>query len=131
MMFPLPGANWTYLHALTLKAATPLAGFALQDGTPGIISWAVPDDGKLHRFTYFASMSIGSDQDGGDVDVGWFAPDGSEQGFTVFSGGQGAGQNFSQTALGIICGPGTTVTIAQTTALTGGAATLWAEIWGL
>jgi hypothetical protein len=28
-------------------------------------------------------------------------------------------------------GPGTTVTVAQTSALTAGAATLWAELWAL
>jgi hypothetical protein len=124
-------AYGTQLSALAVQAATPLAGVALQNATPTLLSWTTPADGQLHRFTYFCAMDIAVTQVGGNVNIQWSAPDGSAQGYTLFVGGQGAGQNFTQTFLGVLVQAGSAVNIVQTSALTSGAATLWAEIWGL
>lgn len=121
---------WGVDTSLKLQAQTPMGGVALINGTPSILQWTVPNDGQLHRFTYFSAMTISSPETGGTVNVLFTAPDGSAQAFTVFSGGQGSGQNFSQTFVGFMCKGGTTVTIIQIAALTAGAAIMWAEIWG-
>lgn len=116
--------------SLAVQAATPVAGFALQNGTPGIISWTAPNDGKQHRFTVLASLNVASGETGGQVTVTYQPPSG---GFTpgqqVFAGGLGAGTASGAPVSGIV-GPGTTVFVLQATALTAGAATVWAEIWG-
>jgi hypothetical protein len=49
----------------------------------------------------------------------------------LFTGAQGAGNNYAQAyAVSQVVKPGSTVVVAQTSALTSGAAVLWAEIWG-
>jgi hypothetical protein len=111
------------------QAATPAAGFALQNGTPTILTWTPPNDGKLHRFIVFASLVVGSAETGGAIAQGFTDPSGVSRSQALFNGGLGAGfaspNNFSYTVQG-----GQPVTIAQSSALTVGAATLWAEIWG-
>ena len=135
MAFPLPGANWTYLHALTRKASTGISGFALADGTGTIISWTAPNDGQLHRFTLLALAHVSSAETGGQVVVEYAGPwtGAVTHTTTLFAAGLasdgGAGTAPSSTPQ-VTVGPGTTVTIAQATALTAGAATVYAEIWG-
>lgn len=129
MTFPLPGANWTYLHTPRLVATAGLAGFALQNATPTILSWTAPADGALHRFSVYASMHVTSAETGGIVQAVFTLPDGSAGFYTVLPGGQGTGFNSSQVNLATIVKAGTTVTLQQVTALTAGGAKLWAEIW--
>lgn len=104
-------------------------GVALVNGTPVILSWAVPADGRRHRFQLIASLTVASLETGGEVDLAWTAPDGTViSGVPVFAAGLAAGVSagfFSR-----LVKPGTTVTFSQGSALTGGAATLWAELWG-
>lgn len=128
--FPVPGANWSYLHTLTLKATTGVNGFALVNGTPNIISWVVPNDGKLHRMMIFSTLQVTSTETGGVVNYSYNTPAGLAVNEQLAAGGVATGLNttFSYT---VIVQPGSTVIISQGTALTGGAATLWAEIWGL
>jgi len=115
----------------TKRAATPVAGFAKQNGTPTIISWTVPNDGQLHRVMLFASADVTSAETGGQVSLNVVYPDGAAPPWTVFSGNQGTGTDFSQHAnIAFIVGAGSTVTLTQTSALTGGATTVWAELWG-
>lgn len=113
-------------------AATPLAGFALQNGTPTIISWTAPNDGKLHRFLLSATQHVTSAQTGGGVNVTYTAPDGSAGTLFPFGAGNGVGVSGP---LAASQGPveveaGSTVTVVQGGALTAGAATVWAELWG-
>jgi hypothetical protein len=116
---------------LFLQAATPVAGVALVNGTPTILSWTPPNDGKLHRFTYFASMVVTAPETGGTVGFQFDAPGNVFASWNIFAPNQGAGYSFGQTVLqGQVCAPGQPVTLVQITALTAGAATLWAEIWG-
>lgn len=133
MNFPLPGANWTYLHTLTLKATTGAAGFALVNGTPDLVTWTAPDDGQLHRVTVYSSQLIGSSQTGGTVSVQATVPGAGSAHFSqVFPGGSGASAaGLIGTPYTAVVGPGSTVTVSQTSALTGGDGTVWAEIWAL
>ena len=130
MTFPLPGANWTYLHSPRLVATTGAAGFALQNATPDVLTWTAPDDGQLHRCVVFGSMHIASDETGGIVQCIYTMPDGGAAFYTAWPGSQGAGFN-AQTSIDMIMKAGTVFTLQQVTALTGGAATLWAELWAL
>ena len=127
--FPLPGANWSYLHAPRLQATTGPAGFALQNGTPTVISWTAPNDGQLHRALFFGSMHVTAAETGGQVNFSYTLPDGTANGVTAAAGGAGTGpQNvFFYT---VVVQAGSTVSVVQATALTLGAAVLWAEIWG-
>jgi hypothetical protein len=126
---PVPGADW-FLHSLKLQATTGPGGFALQDATPEILSWLVPDDGMLHRVTAFAAMDTTSATTGGDI--GWVItmPDGT-QGFPgLMPGGQADGFNYDYVASLLTVKPGSTVQITQGTPVSAGAAILWAELWG-
>jgi hypothetical protein len=121
--------------ALTLQAATPVAGFALVNGTPAILNWTAPADGQQHRFVVFATMNVTVTQVGGAVEVSYCTPDQATTTDNVFpglfAGGQGVGPNYDQVySLSGIVKPGSTVSVAQGSALTSGAALMWAEIWG-
>jgi len=120
-------ASWTLLAQ---QAATAAAGFALQNATPTIISWTAPSDGNLHRVQIFASMSVGSAETGGTVSYEGTNPDGSTFVHTLFTGGNAGPGEVQPSAQLRIVKAGTTVSIVQTSALTSGAATVWAEIWG-
>ena len=131
MTFPLPGSNYSFLHTFTLKATTGLAGVQLTDGTPTLLTWDVPDDGQLHRFTLSAAMDVISNTTGGTITVSFTLPDGTSSLVDWIAGTQGfPGYNFGIENVGITpVQPGSTVTVAQQ-ALTAGAATVWVEIWG-
>ena len=118
--------------ALALQAATPLAGYTLVNGTGTVISWAVPNDGKLHRVLVTGSILVTVTEVGGLIQLGWTAPGGAAQQFSQLAAAALASSAAGQ-VLGtyeLVVAPGTTVTVAQNSALTVGAATLWAEIWG-
>lgn len=114
-----------------LLAATPDAGFALQNGTPVILSWTAPDDGQLHRVSAICSIVISAAETGGVVAWEFTAPDGTAAGYDVSTGGQGTGWDYSSAAAHpAVIKAGSTATLTQTSALTAGAAKIWAEIWG-
>lgn len=117
---------------LTLQAATTVAGYTLVNGTGNVITWTTPNDGKLHRFMLFYSMDITSNETGGAISVTFTSPGGTSVTYGILPASQNAGWNFGETpAFSAIAKANTTVAIAQTTALTAGAAKLQAEIWGL
>lgn len=123
---------FTPVPAMVQQAATPFAGYTLVNGTGNIITWAVPNDGRLHRFAVFASEDVISATTGGAVTVSWTLPDGTAASWVILPATQGAtgfvaAQNSSYL---VLCRPGTTVTVTQSSALTGGSAVAWAEIWG-
>lgn len=126
MTFTPPTAG----SGLALQATTGIAGFAKQNATPNIISWTAPNDGNMHRVLFFASETVTALETGGGVGVIITVPGGGTQaaGTALFAGAKAAG---SYHALdGAIVAPGTTVTINQSAALTAGACTVFAEIWG-
>jgi hypothetical protein len=116
--------------ALALQASTGIAGFALQDATPTIISWTAPNDGNLHRVEIFASENVTSALTGGAVSGSIVSPAGGGAAQPqVIAANQGAG-NHVGTVTGGIVEPGSTVSVIQSSAVTAGEATVWAEIWG-
>jgi hypothetical protein len=121
------------IPALQLQASTPVAGFPLVNGTPTILTWAVPNDGKVHRAILIAMLHVSSAEVGGQIISTYTAsfPGAAEDFAQPFAGGLGTdttGQVNSQFMYTIA--PGSTVTLIQNTALTAGAATIWAELWG-
>lgn len=114
---------------LQLQATTGVNGFGLQNATPDILTWTAPSDGEQHRATIFASLEVTSAETGGTVVADWTFPSGSGNGIVLAAGGQAAGNNATN-PVEVILGAGTTVTVRQSAALTAGAATIWAEIWG-
>lgn len=118
-----------YGPPLTKQAATPVAGTALVNGTPTILSWTAPNDGLLHRVIVIAELTVSVNETGGNIAVVGTAPDGTVGNFQIYPGTQGTGaQNMSFCVY--IVQAGSTFSIKQSGSLTGGAATLWAEIWG-
>lgn len=124
MGFPSGGASLQV-------AATPLPGFPLQNATPNILAWTSPNDGKLHTVLAQGLVNITVAQTGGQLSLN-YTLNGVAQSQTVNLGGNGIGISFLGAAVAgrntIVCDPGTTVTLAQTTAQTAGAATLWASL---
>ena len=112
---------------LALQAAT-VGPFTLVNGTPTIVSWTAPNDGAEHRAMVVVSEDITVAATGGAVGWTFTAPDGSAATPTLIAGGQATGAHHA-TDMAIV-GPGTTVTIKQSGALTIGAGVVWAEIWG-
>jgi hypothetical protein len=124
-LFPSP-------QALALVATTGPSGYVLVDGTGNIITWTAPDDGQLHRYLIFVQQIVTSDETGGELAIQFTGMDGNVYTEQFSAPGLTAGfygpASFAFTS-GIIKA-GTALTISQFTALTGGAATLWPEIWG-
>lgn len=112
------------------QAATAFpGGFTLQNATPSIISWTAPNDGQMHRFTIYGSLFASAAMTGGAVSVTYTDPGGNLNTTTVWGGSFGVGAQ-APTSKEILCKAGTTVTLTQSSALTAGAAVVWAEIWG-
>lgn len=116
------------MATLNLLAATPVAGFALQNGTPAILTWTAPNDGQLHRVIVAQTAHCTSAGTGGRVNVNGTAPDGSALAVQALAANQGTGTTANLVT--ILVQAGTTVTLAQFSALTAGAVTAWFELWG-
>jgi hypothetical protein len=118
------------LAGLALQAATPLAGFALQNATPNILTWTAPADGQQHRVLVLGEVRVTSAQTGGAIGLTFTYPDGSASpSASVNAGGSGTGYHGLANSVFLVA-PGTTVTLAQTSAQSAGAAILYAELWG-
>ena len=115
---------------LALQATTGTAGYALINGTGNIITWTTPNDGALHRVIILGNINVSSAETGGQITATAFDASGAELFLTSDPGGHGTGTKTTFTMLGITVKANTTVSVLQNTALTVGAATLWAEIWG-
>jgi hypothetical protein len=122
-------AALTALGGLVNQATTGVAGFTLQNATPTILSWTVPNDGNIHRCTLIGELIVSSAQTGGSVVLNFNDPGGSSRAQSAWGGGLGAGFNRIQSGMWFAVGPGQTVTVTQT-AQTAGAAILYAELWG-
>lgn len=114
---------------MTKQADTGPAGFALQNATPTILSWTVPNDGNAHPVLIMASQYVTSAETGGAVSATITVPSGNSGSPTLFSAGHGTGLFPPSGTLTMIAEAGSTVTIQQSSALTVGAATVWAQIW--
>jgi hypothetical protein len=123
-------AAMTALGGMSIVATTGLAGFALQNATPTILSWIVPNDGNMHRYAIFGGQFVTVAETGGAVSTTFTDPIPTTRTRQLFAGGSGLGYTPIITTNFLIA-PNQTVTIAQTSALTAGTATVWFEIWGL
>jgi hypothetical protein len=117
--------------ALVLQAATAAAGYTLVNGTGNIITWTTPNDGNLHRVTIFAVITTSSTETGGAITLLFTSPSGGAGSVGLYASGlSGPATRASGAPAVLVVGPNTTVTVEQSAALTGGAAVVWAEIWG-
>jgi len=113
---------------LALAATTGAAGVALQNGTPTFLTWTAPNDGQMHRFHVVSSLDVTVAETGGNVQVAFTLPDGSAGTFAQHGPNLAVSTNRSGPT-GSTVQAGTTVTVRQSTALTLGAAQMWAELW--
>ena len=114
---------------LAKVADTGINGFALVNGTPTIISWTAPNDGNLHPFVITGGTHVTVAETGGAVHGAWTLPDSTNASAGTDSGGRAPG-GFGWTSQSGVIGPGQTVIVSQSSALTAGAATVWAQIYG-
>ena len=115
---------------LVRQAATPVAGYALINGTGNVITWTAPNDGAEHRFAALAAISVATNETGGAIIITGTNPDGTAFSHSLSAGGSSVGDVQAANSFLRVIEAGSTVTVQQSTALTLGAATLWAEIWG-
>lgn len=113
---------------MQLQATTGVAGFALVNGTPTILSWTAPNDGLMHRVSLIAQENVTAPETGGQVNINFKDQQGSTQNRQAFAGGAGTGFTGGFTPMAFLVQAGQQVTVTQT-ALTAGAATVWAELW--
>lgn len=128
---PVPGADW-YLNSLRLQDTTGLGGFTLQDATPNIIAWTAPDDGNMHRAALFTTLIVTEAMTGGLIECSFTDPAGTARDRSVYPSEATAGyytQGGDTPQLWNVA-PGSVCILNQGSALTAGAAVLWAEIWG-
>ena len=129
----LPAGQALSVSGLAMQAGTPVGGYALQNGTNTVISWTAPNDGKLHRVHLFAVIEVTSAETGGQITITPVLPDGTGNTKTLFAAGLGAGVAYpvgSSAPQDFMIEPGSTFAVNQNSALTAGAAVMWAEIWG-
>ena len=112
-----------------IQAATPVGGFALQNGTPTILTWNVPNDGKLHVAFVVMLKHVTAAETGGAITLSYNTPDGTPNSHTPFAGG-GLINTLDEEQDFPLVQAGAVLTLAQSSALTVGASKLWAQIWG-
>lgn len=112
---------------LTKVAATAVGGVALINGTQTIISWTAPNDGALHRVFVIFDANITVATTGGATQYTYTNPGGVSQSPSLVAGTQTTGAKHAFDAA--IVEANTTVTVSQTSAMTAGTETVWAEIW--
>jgi len=104
--------------------------FALQNGTPTIASWTAPNDGNDHTAFISGTRNVTVAETGGAISATWSPPGGGSIANVLAAGGSGTGQGtISQSGQSAIMLPGTTLTVAQSSALTAGTATCSITIW--
>jgi hypothetical protein len=112
--------------ALTILRKTASAGVPLTGATPTILSWTAPADGNPHAFAIPATLAVTTLLVGGAVAVTW-TTGGVLQTSMIFAGGEAPGTYTAPASLAL-ADPGTTVSVVQSSALTGGAGNVQAAI---
>jgi hypothetical protein len=128
-----PFAAPVVLTVQSLQGDTGPAGFALQNATPNILTWNVPNDGKAHTFIVQGQVHATVAETGGAIQIAYTQPDGNAQTTVIDAGGHGistsglgSSGNFSR-----VVQAGSTVILQQGSALTAGTAVLFATLWGV
>jgi trimeric autotransporter adhesin len=116
--------------AIALLATTGINGYTLVNGTGNIITWTAPNDGNLHRVMVLASLTVTSATTGGQISISFTAPGGGVGGPTIFNASLSAATRAPSSPTTVVIEANTTISVSQTSAMSAGAAVLWAEIWG-
>jgi hypothetical protein len=121
-----------------VRATTGAAGVAKTNSTQDILIWTAPNDGNLHPVSIHMAENVTSPETGGNLLL-WVKDTtgtiqiednllAASQSAGWFPIGTGAGT--PSTVFGAVLLPGWSVTIYQSTALSGGATTVYAVITG-
>lgn len=113
-------------NEVAIQATTGTAGYVQTNGTGTVVSYTAPSDGKLHTVNLFGSVIITSTQTGGIISMTWTLG-GNSHTTQIDGGAHSAGTVPIATATALI-DPGTTVSVTQSSALTVGAATVYATL---
>jgi parallel beta-helix repeat protein len=111
-----------------IVASVAAAGYTMINGTATILSWTAPNDGNIHLVSIFSLMRVISATTGAQVSLTFTDPSNTSKTTTWFSTTRSAdaySADFPQW-MHLMVKPNTAVTLAQTSAMTGGAATIWA-----
>lgn len=114
---------------LELQETTGPSGFTLVNGTPNVLTWTAPNDGQMHRCMVIANLDVTSALTGGAINVGWTSPGGNPASLSVI-GANGTHTVHAAGTIDFLIQAGSTLTLSQGSAVTAGAAVLYAEIWG-
>jgi len=106
--------------------STPVAGFPLQNATPTLFSWQVPNDESLRVVVSYTNKIVSSAETGGTIVLQFNDMNGTLRNAIIDPGGRGTG--FFQDSEVVYPQPGSVVSLKQTSALTLGASSLWAEL---
>ena len=115
-----------------LVQTTGVGGFALQNGTPTILSWTAPNDGNEHRFLFYGARTVTVAETGGAMVFTYTPPGGGAAIATTVAGGTsgvGTGGLGNVACITGVAAANTVVSLAQSSALTAGACQVNAEIW--
>ena len=125
--------KWTgsavQLVAYSSIASTTSTGVALINGTQTILSVTVPNDGRIHLVDFSVTKVITTALTGGNLHIAWNSPAYSPTYGTT--GATTVGPHFMfPTSSGHLSAalPGTTITLSQNSAMTAGAAKVYAII---
>jgi hypothetical protein len=119
-------ADAAHVHlGFTTVAATALAGFTMTSGTPTILTYTTPNDGRPHQVLITGTMHVTVATTGGAVQAVYSAPDGLVT-FTaaVSSATQAVGAHPAGGVTATVA-PNTTITISQSSGVSAGAAKIW------
>jgi hypothetical protein len=108
-----------------IVATTGDAGFALENGTPTILSWEVPNDGQLHSVLICGQKYVTATETGGTVIYTYEIGGHAGLSHTLFSGGNASGTGVPPANNSFVVDPGSTVSVSQSVALTGGASIVY------
>lgn len=110
--------------------ATPAGpGYTLVNGTGTIMTFTFPSDGNLHLVFMPAVLHVTSTETGGSITYTYTLPDGTSQSAeSLYAASTAAGIHTGGGSF--YCEDGSTFSVSQATALTGGAAILFAQMWG-
>ena len=114
--------------AVAITAETSATGVALIDGTQTILTATVPNDGKVHALAFaVCEKDVTTALTGGVCTLSWTTPEGTARSINTTSTAVGA-YFIAPTSGDTVLKPGTTITLRQNTAMTAGAAKVYAKI---